>query len=68
MNINPMQLFQMANQLKSNPMSMLGQFGIPQDIANNPQAIVQNLMNRGVINQNQYNQAMQMAKNFGIKL
>ena len=68
MNINPMQLFQMANQLKSNPMSMLGQFGIPQDIANNPQAIVQNLMNRGVVNQNQYNRAMQMAKNFGIKL
>lgn len=68
MNMNPVQLMQMLPQLKSNPMAILGQMGVPQNISNNPQAVIQNLMNSGRISQNQYNQAMQMAKNMGIKL
>jgi len=67
MNINPMQIMQMLPQLKSNPMSMLGGLGIPQNISNNPQAVIQNLMNSGKVSQDQYNQAMQMAKNMGVK-
>lgn len=57
----------MLPQIKNNPMSVLGQFGVPQNISNNPQAIIQNLMNRRVFTQDQYNQAMNMARNFGIK-
>lgn len=67
MNINPMQLMTMLPQLKGNPMAMLGQFGVPQNIANDPQAVIQNMMNRGVISQEQYNQAMQMARSMGAK-
>lgn len=67
MNINPIQIMQMLPQLKSNPMSILGSFGVPQNISNDPQAVIQNLMNNGKIDQNTYNQAMQMAKNMGFK-
>ncbi len=31
MNINPMQLMQMLPQLKSNPMAILGQMGVPSE-------------------------------------
>ncbi len=68
MNINPMQLIAMLPQIKSNPMSLLGQYGIPQNISNNPQAVIQSLLNSGKISQEQYNQAMQMARNMGAKL
>lgn len=68
MNINPLQLMQMVQQLKSNPMSMLSSFGVPQNISNDPQAVIQNLMNNGKVSQDQYNQAMQTAKNMGFKL
>jgi len=68
MSINPMQIMSMLTQIKSNPMSMLSQFGVPQNISNDPQAIIQNMMNRGVITQDQYNQAMTMAKNMGARL
>lgn len=67
MNINPMQIMQMLPQFRNNPMSMLAQFGVPQSMASNPQAVIQNLMNSGKISQDQYNQAMQMAKNMGAK-
>lgn len=67
MNINPMQLIAMLPQIKSNPMSLLGQYGIPQNISNNPQAVIQSLMNSGKISQEQYNQAMMMAKSMGAK-
>lgn len=64
--INP-QMMQMLTQLKSNPMGMLQQFGITQDIANDPQAMVKSLMNRGMVTQDQFNNAMNMAKNMGFK-
>ncbi len=66
-NVNPIQVLSMLMQFKQNPMGILSQFGVPQNLSNDPQAIIQNMMNRGVINQDQYNQAMEMAKNMGAK-
>lgn len=58
----------MLQQLKANPINFLKQrgFNIPENL-NDPNAIIQHLMNSGQINQSQYNQARQMAQNFGIK-
>lgn len=67
-NMNPMQIMNMAMQLKNNPMAILGQFGVPQNIANNPNEVMQFLMKNNKLSQNQYNQAVQIAKNMGIKL
>lgn len=62
---NPMQ---MLSQLKSNPLALLKQvgFNVPTSL-NNPQEIIQHLMNSGQISQQQLNEARQMAQNFGIK-
>lgn len=65
---NPLQLMQMVMQLKSNPMSILGQFGVPQNISNNPQDVIQHLMNKGNVTQDQYNDAIQQAQNMGFKV
>ena len=62
---NPMQ---MLNQLKQNPMQFLGQLNVPQNIMNDPNAIIQHLMNNGKISQEQYNQAVNMAKQMGMKI
>lgn len=59
--INPNQLMQMVTQIKNNPMSMLGRYGIPQNISNNPNDVIQYLMNNGKFTQNQYNDAVQQA-------
>ncbi len=63
--INPIQ---MLSQLQSNPLGMLRKagFNVPDNI-NNPQAIIQHLMNSGQINQNQLTQAQQMAQGWGFK-
>ena len=63
--MNQNQIMQMLNQFRQNPMQFLVQRGVnvPPEIQNNPQAIIQHLMNSGVISQAQYNQAAQMAKN-----
>ena len=52
--------------LQQNPMQFLMQkrFNVPQNIMNDPNAIIQHLMNTGQISQAQYNQAAQMAKQF----
>ena len=61
---NPINLLQMVQQLKSNPMAMLSQkFNLPQNLKD-PQEIVQHLMNTGQVTQQQLNQAQQMAKQF----
>lgn len=62
---NPMQ---MLTQLQANPLAMLKQagFNVPTNI-NNPQDIIQHLMNSGQITQKQLNDARQMAQNFGMK-
>ena len=59
---NMLSLFQ---QLKSNPMQVLSQrFNIPQDInIQNPNDIIQHLLNTGQITQDQVNQAMNMRCN-----
>ncbi len=46
-----------------NPMQMLMQnkLNIPQNMSNNPNAIIQHLMNSGQMNQSQYNQLKQIA-------
>jgi len=55
----------MLAQIKSNPMAVLGQrFNLPQNL-NNPNDIIQHLLNTGQISQAQVNQAMQMRNMFG---
>lgn len=50
--------------LRSNPMQILSQrFNIPQNLINNPNDIIQHLLNTGQINQAQVNQAMSMRNN-----
>lgn len=63
---NMMQQFQMFRQ---NPMQWLISRGmnVPQNIMNDPNAIIQHLMNTGQITQQQYNQANQMAKQFNMR-
>ena len=65
--LNPMQLMQMLPQLKGNPMQFLSKRGIqiPQGM-NNPQQIVQQMLNSGRITQAQVDQARQMAMNSGM--
>lgn len=56
----------MLQQLQNNPMAMLSQkFKIPQDLdMNDPNAIIQHLMNTGQVSQQAYNNARNMAMNF----
>lgn len=64
---NPMGgMMQMLGQLKQNPLALLQRagFNIPANI-NGPQQILQHLTQTGQINQNQLNQAQQMAQMFG---
>lgn len=66
--MNNMNFMQMLQQLRQNPMQMLSQrFNVPQNIQN-PQDIIQHLLNTGQISQDQVNQAMQMRQQmFGRK-
>lgn len=52
---------QMLKQLKQNPMQFLMQkgFNVPQEISNDPNQIIQYLMNNGKVSQEKYNQVMQ---------
>lgn len=48
--------------LANNPAQyMMQKYGIPQDIANDPDAITQKLMSEGKITQQQYNEARKAA-------
>ena len=50
-------MMSMLSQIKSNPMSILSKkFNIPQNL-NNPNDIIQHLMNTGQIDQSMYNKA-----------
>lgn len=61
---NPMNILQMINQIKSNPAAVLSQrFNVPQNL-NNPNDIIQHLMNTGQISQQQYNAANQAARKY----
>lgn len=57
---NPMQVL---SQLRSNPIQMLSKAGynVPENIGNNPQAIVQHLLNTNQITQQRLNQSQIMA-------
>lgn len=56
-------ILSMISQFKQNPMQMLMQkYKIPQNI-NNPQEIIQHLLNSGQVTQDQVNRAMQMRNN-----
>ena len=60
-------LLQMISQFKSNPMAMLSRrYNIPQNM-NNPQDVVQHLLNTGQVSHQQVNSAMQMKNNPAIK-
>lgn len=52
------------NSLRKNPMQFLMQhkFNIPQEIQNDPNAIIQHLMNTGQVSQEQYNRVMSRFK------
>lgn len=58
-----MNVFTLYNQLRSNPMQILRQkYNLPNNI-NNPQDIIQHLLNTGQITQDQVNNAMSMKDN-----
>lgn len=59
-------MMQMLSQLKQNPMQFLMQrkFNVPQNMANDPNAILNHLLQTGQVNQNQINSAYQMAQRF----
>lgn len=61
-NIN--QIMNMYQQLRSNPMQLLARrFNLPQGMnMNNPNDIIQHLLNTGQIQQQQYNSARQYAE------
>ena len=58
-----MDIFNLYQQFMANPMQMLSQrFNIPQNI-NNPNDIVQHLLNTGQVSQDQVNRVMGMRNN-----
>lgn len=66
---NPMSMMQMLQQFKANPLQMLAQrrFNVPANMANDPQAILNHLLQTGQVNQETVNEAYQMAQRFGRK-
>lgn len=68
---NPQMIMQMLPTLQNNPIGMLLNKGynIPNGQQyNNPQAIIEYLMNSGQIDQNTYNNAIKTAQQMGYKL
>ena len=62
-----MTIFDMLGQLKANPMQFMMQrhMNLPQNVPNDPNAIMQYLLSTGQISQQQINQAYQMAQRMG---
>lgn len=55
-----MNMQEITNKFMKNPMAMLSQrYNIPQNL-NDPNQIIQHLLNTGQVSQQQVNQAMQM--------
>ena len=65
MTMNNANVFQMAQQLRSDPIGFLQKSGynIPSNL-NDPNSIIQYLMNSGQVTQSQYDRARQMAAQF----
>ena len=60
---NTQSIMKMFNMYQQNPMRILSmRFNIPQEM-NNPNDIIQHLLNTGQVTQSQVNQAMQMRNN-----
>ena len=56
-------MMSMLGQLKQDLRKVLMQkFNIPENVGNDPQSIIQHLMNTGQVSQEQFNQSMQMKK------
>lgn len=64
--INPMQLLQNLQQFKANPMQMLMQrkLNVPANIAGDPNAILNHLMQTGQVSQDAVNRAYQQMGQF----
>lgn len=63
MNLNNIgNLLSMYQNFRQNPFQFLGGMNLPQGISDNPNQIIQHLMNNGKVSQQQYNQAMQLAQ------
>lgn len=62
---SPMNVTQMLTQLRQNPVQFLKNAGynLPENL-NDPNAIIQHLMNSGQITQQRYEQARMMASRF----
>ena len=60
---NPMQIL---SQLRQNPVqfAISRGFNVPANVGNDPNAIIQHLMNTGQISQDKYNKAVQMVQSF----
>lgn len=54
---NPNNMLNMFQQFKNNPVQYMlsRRFNIPQNIANDPQAIIQHLLDSGQMSQQQFN-------------
>lgn len=63
---NPMDMMQMLQQFKANPMQYLMQrrFNVPANMANDPQAIINHLLKTGQVSQQQINNAYQQMGQF----
>ena len=63
---NPMDMMQMLQQFKANPMQYLMQrrFNIPANMANDPQAIINHLLKTGQVSQQQINNVYQQMSQF----
>lgn len=60
-------MMQMLQQLKANPMAVLGKrFNLPQGLTN-PNDIIQHLVQTGQVTQERVNAAYQQAQRMGIK-
>ena len=66
---NQINLIQMVQQFRQNPMQMLLQrrLNVPQNMMGDPDAIMQHLLSTGQISQQQMNAAYQTAQRMGIK-
>lgn len=66
---NQPNMMQMLQQLKANPMQFLekSKFNIPQNMMNDPNAIINHLVSSGQVSQEAYNRAYNMARQFGGK-
>ena len=62
--MNPIQVFQMLNQIKTNPMGILSQrFNIPNEVnVNDPNEILKHLVESNQVTQNQIDSIKNMLK------